>query len=332
MTAVTADRTDLLERIDLAELFAELGMVQGRNRQWTCPNRDHAQSGNTPPASIGGPAGDHVWCCHGCGAGGTAIDLLRHVRGVDTAEAFAFLRERVGSPSYRPPAPRPRTTPRPKRDPDEDRLEGDEGDDVLGRYLEARRWSTSAADAFGLYAVRGRWGHPRVRHPYRVDGVVTWWQDRLVYDNDRGPKWSNPVGLARLPYALDLSTTLTWTTDGGRVFVVEGPADVIALWHAAPWSAVIGIPGTEGVRRWAPLLAGLDVFILTDPDEAGDRAAAELAPLIYANGGRSIRLRPPLDVDDWRREIGEEALADAVVELAEAAGDWWTPTPTVVDR
>lgn len=325
MTATfTDDRADLLARIDLEALFGEVGLVQGRNRQWTCPDPTHAQTGATPPVSIGTADGYPVWNCHGCPAGGTAVDLLRLARGLDTAAAFTHLRERFGSPANRNLPPRVKVPTSPPPDPDAGRLEGPEAAEVVDRYLAARQWSPEVVPAFGLYAVRGRWGRPRVRHPYRVGGEVKWWQDRAVYDDDRGPKWANPSGLARLPYALDLRTTLEWTADGGRLIVVEGPADAVALWLAAPGAAVIGIPGTEGARRWAPMMAGLDVLLLTDPDDAGDRAAAELAQLIHADGGRSARLRPPADVDDWRREVGDDALAAEIIALALAV-DWWAP-------
>lgn len=324
MSVLTDDRLELLERVDLAAEFAAAGLAQGRNRQWPCPNPHHAQTGTTPPVSIGGPNGAHLWLCHGCGASGTVVDLYRLTRCIDTADAFALLREKVGTPGYRPPAPRPAKRTTAPLDPDRDRLDGGQADEVLGIFLEARRWSTEAADVFGLYAVRGRFGRPRVRFPYRVAGEVQWWQDRAVYDVDPGPKWVNPADVDRLPYAIDLATALDWAedTDPPSLFVAEGPADVVALWHAAPGAACIGIPGTQGVERWARLLADLGALIVTDPDEAGDRAADELAVTIHEVGGRSARLRPPADLDDWRREVGAEGLAAGLQALADAA-DWW---------
>jgi hypothetical protein len=326
VSTLTDDRADLLAAVDLAAEFTAAGLVQGRNRQWPCPNPHHAQTGTTPPVSIGGANGAHLWLCHGCGASGTVVDLYRLARGVDTAEAFALLRQKVAMPGYRRPAPAPARRPTNPPHPDRGRIVGDQADDVLGTYLEARQWSTEAADVFGLYTVRGRHGRPRVRHPYREAGEVRWWQDRAVYDDDTGPKWDNPKGVARLPYALDLYSTLTWAeeTDPPSLFVAEGPADVIALWHAAPGAACIGIPGTQGVDRWTPALAGLDVLIVTDPDDAGDQAAHDLATGIDQAGGRSARLRPPADLDDWRREAGTGGLAAGLQTLADTA-EWWTP-------
>lgn len=100
------------------------------------------------------------------------------------------------------------------------------------------------------------------------------------------------------PYATDLAGMLDRLpcppgSEREVVLVVEGPADVIAVWHAAPHAAVIGLPGGSGVARWAPMLAGLDVLVAFDADDAGDRAAASLAAALPASDGRSIRARPP---------------------------------------
>lgn len=319
MSTLTDDRGDLLDRVDLAALFLEVGMIQGRNRQWTCPNPQHAQTGATPPVSIGRDASAHLWKCHACGAGGSAVDLLRYARGLDTAEAFAELRRRGGTAPNHPTRPTRPATPPP--DPAAGRLDGTAAADVLEAYLTARQWEPEVVDVFGLYAVSGRGGRPRVRHPYRVNGETRWWQDRAVYSDDRRPKWLNPSGVARLPYAVDLHHALEDAETDGRVIVVEGPADVIALWHLGIDAAVIGLPGTEGVHRWAPMFAGLDVLVVTDPDPAGDKAAADLAAILPERGARTARLRPPgVDVDDWRRRDGNEAVRAGLIALAEQVG------------
>lgn len=107
--------------------------------------------------------------------------------------------------------------------------------------------------------------------------------------------------------------------------MVEGPTDVIAVWHAAPNAAVIGLPGGSGVGRWAPLLAGLDVLVAFDADEAGDRAAAALAAALPAHGARAARVRPPegLDVDDWRRLAGDAGLVEGIIAAADRVP--WIP-------
>jgi hypothetical protein len=323
MPEFTDDRDDVLGRLDLAQLFEDLGLHRGKNKQYPCPNPSHHQTGQTPPVSIGHDGGRDVWYCFPCEIGGSAVDLLTVARGVSVADAFDTLRQLVGLPKVTrtgpPPAPRPPV----RLHPDDGRMTGDEADDVLGRYLESREWKPETADVFGLLPVR-RAGTTWVRHPYRDGGTTVWWQDRRVGDGP-GPKWWGPPGAERRLYARDLSTALGWAADG-CLFVAEGPADVVALWHTAPGAAVVGIPGTAGLDRWRPLLAGLDLIVLTDPDGAGDAAALGLAEIAADTGGRSARARPPADVDDWRRQIGDDVLADAIVDLLEAV-EWSTGDP-----
>jgi hypothetical protein len=311
------DRDELLARADLAALFTEMGYPQGRNRQWPCPNPSHAQTGTTPPVSIGREHSGHLWCCHGCGAGGTVVDLLRLARGMDAAGAFAWLRDRYGaSPAPMRPAPRPQ--PAVTLDPDAGRLTGSEADEVLARYLAWRDWRPDAAEVFGLYPVRTR-GRLAVRHPYRVAGEVRWWQDRLLDPPANVGKWDSPKGAKAIPYAVDLADTLEAAERCGAIFVAEGPADVVALWHVHPNVCAIGIPGTANPGRWASMLAGLDVLIVTDPDDAGDKAADELAHALQREGAWWARLRPPVDLDEWRRTEGDLALVNMAETMVASA-------------
>ena len=68
-----------------------------RSASWACPSAHHAQSGRTPPVSIfrsGG--GEERWHCHGCGIGGSAIDLVIVSRALTVAEAIEGLAGRAG--------------------------------------------------------------------------------------------------------------------------------------------------------------------------------------------------------------------------------------------
>lgn len=324
--ATRSDRIEVLGRVDLAALFEAHGLPQGRNKQWPCPSPNHAQSGATPPVTIRTLNGREVWCCHACPAGGTAVDLLVAAKGITVAEAFQQLRNRTGILAATPPMqarPKAPTAPPGPLDHGHGRIVGDEGEQVLASFLEARHWTSEAAEAFGLYAVRNKAQGVAIRFPYRSGGEVVWFQDRGT--TDRGPKWTNPSGHPRIPYAVDLVMALESAAldTPPSLFVVEGPADTVALWHAAPSAVVIGLPGTQGIAQWATALAGVDVLLVLDPDPAGDKAAAEMAPAIHAVGGRSARLRPPLDLDDWRREVGDDGLRDGLQALAESVS-WWT--------
>ena len=74
------DRDAILAAVDLAALADELlGSRRGtaRSPTWPCPNAQHAQTGRTPPVTVfRSQQGHERWHCHGCGAGGTAIDLV----------------------------------------------------------------------------------------------------------------------------------------------------------------------------------------------------------------------------------------------------------------
>jgi DNA primase len=310
------ERDDLLGRVDLAAMFVDLGLPQGRNRQWPCPSPSHAQTGATPPVSISRPNAYDVWCCHGCGAGGTAVDLLAMAKGLDTAEAFTVLRQIAGVPDYTP-RPSPVRVVAAPVNPERDRLDGAAAAEVMAEYLAGRGWPDEVADRWGLHAV-GHHGARWVRHPYREAGAASWYQDRWVSGSDRSKWWGQP-GEERRLYALDLAETLDRARGRGHLFVAEGPADVIAL-DLAGFDAV-GIPGTQGVDKWGPYLAGLDLIVCTDPDDAGDNAAEALGAMAVQSGGRWCRLRPPVDVDDWRRQTGDDArFGDLIVAELENLG------------
>lgn len=48
--------------------------------------------------------GEQRWHCHGCGDGGTAIDLVMHRRGLDVGAAIAWLADRAGTIHHPPPS------------------------------------------------------------------------------------------------------------------------------------------------------------------------------------------------------------------------------------
>jgi len=90
------DRDEVLARTDLALLADQLlgaGRGRGRGRTWRCPAPGHGhQTGRTPPVGVfTGRDGVQRWRCHGCGAGGTAVDLVIAVRGLEFRDALRLL-------------------------------------------------------------------------------------------------------------------------------------------------------------------------------------------------------------------------------------------------
>src|SRR3954470_13795052 len=94
------DRDAIVASVDLPGLADELlGGRRGTDRSpmWPCPNPQHAQTGRTPPVSIfTSRRGEQRWRCHGCGTGGTAIDLVMACCRIDARHAMDQLARRVG--------------------------------------------------------------------------------------------------------------------------------------------------------------------------------------------------------------------------------------------
>jgi hypothetical protein len=119
------DRDAILAAVDLRVLADELvGPSRGTTaaRKWPCPDPQHAQTGRTPPVSIFNTRHGHQrWRCHGCGAGGTAIDLVMATRRVTVADAIEWLAQRTHHSALpAPPAGRRPPPPRPVIDADAD--------------------------------------------------------------------------------------------------------------------------------------------------------------------------------------------------------------------
>ncbi len=332
------DRDAILAATDLAALWATEGLhIDGRGRMGACPEPTHAQTGKTPPVAIGHQNGRGVWNCHGCGAGGSAVDLLTIRRGITVGEALDHLRRAAGMPERTPaashdflrliPATKPTPTPRLKPAPVTPPVSNDPPapDGTLEQFLEQRQWQPDVAERFGLAAHMVR-GVPRVRFPFRHREQVIVWQDRAV--NDAKPKWLTPTDAKLIPYAHDFAHALdaTTATPGQRpsVIIVEGPPDVIALAHAHPAGGVIGLPGTAWARK--PLLhswlKGWDVIIAMDNDAPGEQARRELETGLTTYGAAVAHLRCPAainDLDDWRRSAGDDFAAelDTALDLME---------------
>lgn len=119
----------------------------------------------------------------------------------------------------------------------------------------------------------------------RLDGRTP----KYVFPTGRRPRW--PYGVERL-------------RDGVPVVLVEGAIDVLALrWLDAGTGVdrdVLGIPGgTSWDRRWDGLLAGRKVWMGTDDDAAGDRAAETWCEVALAGGASEVLRLRPAEGKDW---------------------------------
>jgi hypothetical protein len=335
------DRDHIIGATDLAALADELlGTRRGTSRSasWPCPSPRHAQSGRTPPVSIfrsGG--GEERWHCHGCGIGGSAIDLVMVAQGLTVAEAIERLAGRAG---VREPfvgaRPRPvsaacpaKTTPvagAPVGDPvglaafvDEcaERLWQPRGQVVL-------RWLTQVRGLPEEVLARNRIGADPGRHAQtRPDGMpssgraavlpvcatgrpvfaqlrpISPSPDRPRYLNAASRLASNPrVGIYEPPEAV-----------GRCVIITEGILDALSA-NAAGFraAAVLGVALVgDGQREHAGSLVAnrltqLDspLVLAFDADEPGQRGSSALQRALRARGTRAARVHVPAETNDLK--------------------------------
>ncbi len=341
MTAVL-DRDRIVEATDLATLADELlGPRRGTSRSptWACPSPEHAQTGRTPPVSVfRARGGEERWHCHGCGIGGSAVDLVMVARGVPVREALEELGSRVGirepyiaggdGPFQRgtmPAAP-------PGRRGDLDglasyvddcarRLWRPDGRPVLRWLTESRGLPEEVLRRNKIGADRGR------RYQGRPDGMPSaGWAAVLPIHEDGRPVFAQLRALNPLPGRpryLNAATRLAPNPRVGLyepvepvgpcVLVTEGVLDALSvnaagfraaalLGATAVASAGMDSAGDDVANRLAA--SGATLVVAFDADEAGQRGAGNLVRHLSAKGRRAARLHvPPAanDLNGWMR-------------------------------
>jgi hypothetical protein len=285
----TPDRRELLAAVDLGQLLEEVTGVPARGAAYPCPNPNHDQTGRTPPVSLGVSNDYQLFNCHGCGAGGTAIDALMLVRGFDAAGALAELRTRAGH-TEAPPVPKPKRNPQPL--PSEQRiaeLAQRLVDDrrLVERVGERRGWSRDALASLGV-GVDG----DRLTFPIR-DGAGA-----LVNVCKYSPRPSDGerkmISLAGRPRDLYPAPE---SIEGDVVWLVEGEPDSVAATSIG--LPAVGLPGVEFAKR-------LDVerfrrfsrvHIVLDCDQPGRDAATQIASALAKAGveSRVVDIEPNRD-------------------------------------
>lgn len=339
------DRDALLAAVDLRWLADELlgppSGPSGRGQMWRCPNDQHAQTGRTPPVSIFTTRrGDQRWRCHGCGEGGTAIDLVLACRGGTARDAMTFLADVAGhreQPEAWRPAPRPfpvRSIPRVGGgDPEGLDRYVDECAECLWRPegVRLQRW---LCDSRGLprdVLVRNRVGadlgprsQPRPDGMPRSAGVVlpvvverhaVYAQLRVPHPKPDGPRYLNPTsGLATNPR---LSRARPAEVRHPEVVVTEGAIDALSA-AAAGYRAVAVLSAAYGDEAVAVSLAKLPhpLILAFDADDAGRTGASRLEALLEA------RQRPPVVLDLGRGDLNE---------AMRQSGDWPTQMSQAVE-
>ena len=310
------DRTQILQSVDLGELATELcGPPVGG--KWPCPSADHAQTGRTPPVSVFRTRdGYQRWRCHGCGAGGTAIDLAISARGLEVREAMDWLARRGQVAPIRPPEP---ATVR--EGPTTDlsdfitecaaRLWRPEGAAI-------RQWAMGARGLDEGVLRRNRVGAdlgqrprpgcipcvgPALVLPTHQHAAMRSLQLRPIDPKPGRAKYVSPSGHRSGPR---IATYVPPTFPLLRtIYVTEGPIDALtAAQLGIPAIAALGAHAVDDdlARHLARVPADTTVVLAFDTDEAGRKAQKKLRNLLWPLRRDNVELRYPdgaKDLNHW---------------------------------
>jgi 5S rRNA maturation endonuclease (ribonuclease M5) len=349
------DRDALIAAVDLPALADELlGGHRGtaRSPAWPCPNPQHAQTGRTPPVAIfTSRRGEQRWRCHGCGTGGTAIDLVMACCETSPRDAIDRLARRAGLSEQDPPwSPRRRPLQQAEAVP-----RGCSDPAAMDRYVEQcaaalfepagrriRRWLNNArglpddilaanrigADLGPRHQQRPD-GMPRafgVVLPVIVDGHAVYAQIRVTHPRPDGPRYLNPTGaLAANPRLAHFRPTEERQRE---VIVTEGAIDALSVTSAGYRSVAI-LSAAYPDQAIAHQLSRLSrpLVIAFDADPAGRAAAERLTGLLDAHQRHPVNLTlPAADLNDalvqssnWADEL-EHRVRACVASQSDAIG------------
>lgn len=341
------DRTSVLAAVDLDGLLEGLGTSRGlqrRGSQFPCPAIEHEQTGSTPPTTTTvTPAGYGLWHCHGCGAGGTAIDaLLVAERVTDVGEAFSELQSRRSlSPPLRTAPPTVALDVGAQRETALCELE---------RYVADsahRLWSSGGRTARAWLASRGLGGDELKRNrlgfdpgrsallraPRRLpapagpsvtipllspEGVAVYAQARQLRPGVK-PRYLNPCSawLGASPRVGAVPPNPG--ADHNVLIVAEGMIDAILASRCFDSCGLLGAGQVDDrvAREVVRIAAGRPVAVCLDGDAAGRAGGAQLLEALSRTGARRVgRLSLPRgDVNDLlllRGDNFERALRAAI--------------------
>jgi len=299
--------------------------------------------GDSRPSLVIYPASQSYYC-FGCGAGGDVIDFVSRLHRVDFREAAALL---TGAqvPSVPTGAARPPSVAVPMVDPLEaapiiETAVAFYEDAVWSRpevidYLASRGIQERTVRHFRLgFGVTGLAAALRDRNldlemaeqlgildgdrdrfagrviiPDLVEGRATWFTGRRL--TDREPRYLN----LRLPKPL-LGLA---SAKGEAVVVTEGPFDWLTAVDWGLWA--VALLGTRIPGRVAQSLERFeDVYLVLDPDEAGQEATAELCERL---GDRAVPVALPPGVADLNglgcRRDGRSAFTRCILDAGRKA-------------
>lgn len=340
------ERDRILAAVDLTVLADELlGARKGAqaSASWPCPNPQHPQTGRTPPVSVfRSRRGEQRWRCHGCGDGGSAIDLVVAVTGCDVRDAFETLARRVGAQPEAPTYPAPvRARALTAHDAQglaayvrdcSERLWRRDGRAVRAWLMGERGLPAPVLRANPVGADPGPNRQPRPAGVPRAGlaavfpaverGQPVYAQLRRLRPRDDQPKFLNVAGsLAANPKVARYRPV---QDRDGIVIVTEGPIDALSA-AAAGFRAVAVFGATAADPEVAARLASTPgrLVLAFDADAAGHAGSERLEQMLRDLQRPARILSPPdgvNDLNDWLRAEGKawraalQASVDVVLE------------------
>lgn len=300
--------------------ISSLSLGQGGERRSLCPLCGHDKPRDAAHRSLSLNTSTGLWRCHRCGESGKIRDaweqrspLPRRERArADLAQAFAL------------PLPAPTPTSAvvelsPDIVPDKPVVESWKRD-LRGlraldgtravAYLGGRGLPSDIAGAAGARFSSNFMGRPAIVFPLRdQSGALRGAHARYVDGRDR-PK-ARTLGDKRESL---FATANAFSPILPALIVTEAPLDALSL--ASCGYPAVAVCGTEP-PIWFHRATAFRRFLLAfDADDAGERAADKLMPILESFGARCERLMPDDDLGgakDWNEALqtqGRDTLAD----------------------
>ena len=301
---------------------ANFSLGQGGERRCLCPLCGHDKPRDSAHRSLSLNTATGLWRCHRCGENGKIRDAWEERSPLPRRErARAGLAQAFALPV--PTAPRevaPISPAATSEDaPDKPIVEAWKRD-LRGlraldgtravTYLSARGLCADVAGAAGARFSSSFMGRPAIVFPLRdQSGVLRGAHARYVDGRDR-PK-ARTLGDKRQSL---FATAGAFLPVLPALIVTEAPLDALSLAHAS--YPALAVCGTEPPVWFHRLCAFRRVLLAFDADDAGERAADKLAPMLESFGARCERLAPDDDLGgakDWNEALqtqGRDPLAD----------------------
>ncbi len=319
MSSTSTERAISLHDLGLFDpKIADLSLGQGGERRYLCPLCGHDKPKDAAHRSLSLNTSTGLWRCHRCGESGKIRDaweerspLPRRERArASLAQAFALSTPTPpdavveASPAATPDKPEIESWKRDLRG-----LRSLDGTRAVA-YLGGRGLPADVAGAAGARFSPNFMGRPAIVFPLRdQSGALRGVHARYVDGRDR-PK-ARTLG--------DKRESLFATADAfspilPALIVTEAPLDALSLAHAS--YPALAVCGTEPPVWFHRLCAFRRVLLAFDADDAGERAADKLVPMLESFGARCERLMPDDDLGgakDWNEALqtqGCDNLAD----------------------